>query len=234
MIDILKSSDTLVKTFASNLIEEDDAETILEILLEGRDSLAQKHVGRVMKYMLCKLKMLEKEDIEEGTKESYMQTYTDDDGKETEVEEERYKALSLQILQLLIDCLDERAPKAWKTFDQFNELFFAFGVFSPEDIQERWTGETTISCIPFDKESEAYQIGMGLFFRWNMLERLGDFVLGDKSPMHEVGTQRWSMGTQWLKPNFSALMGVVTTMMTDRDMIERFPLSENSQKIISS
>ena len=66
-----------------------------------------------------------------------------------------------------------------------------------------------------------------------MLEVLGDFVLGDKSP---IGSrfQRVQMGNNWTKPNFSPLMGTITTMMTDKEMIKQFPLSDNSKKILES
>ena len=42
------------------------------------------------------------------------------------------------------------------------------------------------------------------------------------------------MGTQFTKPNFSPIMGVITTMMTDKEMIAKYPLSENAQKILES
>ena len=80
MIDILKTSDTLCKTFLEGLLEENNAEVIIEVLLEGRDSNAQKHCARVIKYLLCKMKMLEKEDVRNDTKEKFMDSFTDTDG----------------------------------------------------------------------------------------------------------------------------------------------------------
>ena len=56
----------------------------------------------------------------------------------------------------MMEYLPDRAARGWKTFEYFLELFFAFAVFGPEELQERWTGETTLSSIPFDKEGEAY------------------------------------------------------------------------------
>ena len=51
-----------------------------------------------------------------------------------------------------------------------------------------------------------------------MLERLGDFILGSKSPLHQPGAPRVVMGSQFTPPNFSPIMGVITTMMTDKEM----------------
>jgi hypothetical protein len=81
MIDILKSSDELCKTYMQYLLDASDAELIMGILIEGGDSLAQKHVARVIKYLLCRLKMLEKEDIEAETQEMREVSFTDTEGK---------------------------------------------------------------------------------------------------------------------------------------------------------
>ena len=66
-----------------------------------------------------------------------------------------------------------------------------------------------------------------------MLETLGDFILGDKSPMY-AGEARVEMGSNYTKPNFSAIMGIISTMMSDEAMKEKYPLSENAQKILAS
>ena len=42
------------------------------------------------------------------------------------------------------------------------------------------------------------------------------------------------MGSNFVKPNFSPLMGVITTMMTDKELIAKYPLSENAEKILAN
>ena len=68
---------------------------MIELLLEARDGSAQKHCARVIQYLLCKMKMLEKDDINAETIEKYTETFTDSDGVERTIEKERPKALSL-------------------------------------------------------------------------------------------------------------------------------------------
>ena len=81
MIDILKTSDSLCRTFLQALLDEDCAEVIMEVLIESRDASGQKQCARVIKYLLCKMKMLEKEYILNDTKETYTATFTDPEGK---------------------------------------------------------------------------------------------------------------------------------------------------------
>lgn len=44
------------------------------ILIEGKDKLAQRHISRVIKYAMCKVKMLEKDDILNATTETVKET----------------------------------------------------------------------------------------------------------------------------------------------------------------
>ena len=80
MIDILKTSDSLCVTFLKNLLEDNNAETIMEVLIEGKDAAAIRHCARVMKFLLCKMKLIEKELIENNVREQYSTTIIDADG----------------------------------------------------------------------------------------------------------------------------------------------------------
>ena len=80
MIDILKTSDSLCVTFLKNLLEDNNAETIMEVLIEGKDAAAIRHCARVMKFLLCKMKLIEKELIENNVREPYSTTIIDADG----------------------------------------------------------------------------------------------------------------------------------------------------------
>ena len=213
MIEILKSSDTLCKTFLKSLLDNNNAELVMEILLEANDKSAQLHVARVIKYLFCKMKVLEKEDIQSNAKETFKDTFIDSDGKEHNPERERPKALSLRFLKLLLSHLSGRATKNWKTFDYYLELIAAFALHSHEEMEV--TADQDMASCPWSKESEAYQIGMELCFKWNLIEVLGDFMLGEKSPLHVQGEKREEMGNSYVKVNFKPILSVITTMMMD-------------------
>ena len=80
MIDILKTSDSLCTTFLKNLLEDNNAESIMEVIIEGKDAAAIRHCSRVLKFLLCKMKLIEKEDIENNVRETYDATIIDADG----------------------------------------------------------------------------------------------------------------------------------------------------------
>ena len=40
------------------------------------------------------------------------------------------------------------------------------------------------------------------------------------------------MGNSFDKVNFSPLLGIISRMMTDKAMLEKYPLSENATKIV--
>jgi len=92
------------------------------------------------------------------------------------------KAICIRFVTLMTQLLSERAPKNWRKFDAFLEIFYAFMVFSPEDIDAN--SET------HDATSDAYKVGVELFFIYDMIHYLGDFILQENSPYNEPGQIR--------------------------------------------
>ena len=177
--------------------------------------------------------MIEKDEIESGATETATETWQDTEGKEYQKDVERPKSLAIRFLDILMLQLKLRAPKSWRTFDFFLELILAFAIHSPEELELSSAGDLPANQVPSDPQGEAYQIGMTLYFKRNMIEILGDFILQDDSPI-ESEMQRKHMGSAYDKVNFSPLLGVISRMMTDTTMIEKYPLSENAIKIVQS
>lgn len=69
MIEIFKKDDALCKNFVASLLDDNTAECIMEILFDCTDKVAQSNVGRLMRYLLCRLKVLEKDDLLSGATE---------------------------------------------------------------------------------------------------------------------------------------------------------------------
>jgi len=53
---------------------------------------------------------------------------------------------------------------------------------------------------------------MEFYFKRNMLEIMGDFVLGEASPIND-GKTRVEMGTTWKAAEFGSVMKLITIMM---------------------
>lgn len=123
MIDILKSQPQITKPFIEKMCSFAESEVLWEVLLECNDKNAQKHLSRVVKYALCQLKMDEKELALSQAMDTYTEKVTQDDG--TEVEEERQvpKAVCVRFMFNMVKLLEERAPKNWRKFDAFIDIF---------------------------------------------------------------------------------------------------------------
>jgi hypothetical protein len=141
---------------------------ILDILIEGTDKLAQRHISRVIKYAICRVKMLERDDILNATMEPHKEVI---DGTEYDVD--RPKSVALRFLDMILSQLKLRAPKSYWKFDYFLELISTFGLHSPEELAD----SPVTDRLAFDKNGEAYRIGMTCFYQRDMLQTLGDFIL---------------------------------------------------------
>jgi hypothetical protein len=152
----------------------------------------------------------------------------DKEGKEVRVDKERPLALSLRFLHIMMENLHYRAAKNWKTFNYYLETILAFGINGSEAFEkiEQEDGQG------YSKDSEAYKIGMGLYFKRNMLEIMGDFVLGEASPINKE-QPRVEMGTTWKAAEFGSVMKLITVMMTDEELQAKYPFSENTMRIVS-
>jgi len=81
--------------------------------------------------------------------------------------------------------LPTRAAKNWARFDKYLELFSSFALYSPDHIIESIKSEKKLEGWSADQEYA--QIGLEYFFKANMMERLLDFLLQDKSPLNVGG-----------------------------------------------
>lgn len=134
MIEIFKKDDALCRNFVSSLLEENNAESILEVLFECTDRVAQTNVARLIKYLLCRLKVLEKKDLLEGATEVIKEKRMED-GKEVEVQHNIPKAISAKFMNVLLFHLKDRAARSWSRFEHYLDIIKAFGLNSADDIE---------------------------------------------------------------------------------------------------
>lgn len=85
----------------------------------------------------------------------------------------------------------------------------------------------------YDNKSDACKTGIELYFIYNMVRHLGDFILQENSPYHEPGTVRTVMGGNYGSPNLSAALKTIIIMISEKDMIEKYPLDEKNSEIVS-
>lgn len=126
--------------------------------------------------------------------------------------------------------MNHRVAKSWARFEEFIEMILSFGVYTPETIFAKGPGFTNQE---FDKSTESFNIGMTYFFRENMIQRIGDFILGSKSPFLREGESRVSMGGAYSQPDFNHLMQLFNLMMNLPEYLDKFPLSEEAQDMFT-
>lgn len=59
-----------------------------------------------------------------------------------------------------------------------------------------------------------------------MIRYLGDFILQENSPYNEPGQPRVQMGGAYGSPNFGYLLKLIILMISDKPMLEKYPLDE--------
>jgi len=67
-----------------------------------------------------------------------------------------------------------------------------------------------------------------------MIEQIGDFILGEKSPLYKPGQKRQQMGGSYNKPNFAKIMKLLTVLMSNSEFQEKYPLSAEASKMMTN
>ena len=106
-------------------------------------------------------KEIEKEDAIAQTQVTVTRTFKDDQGVEQTVQEQKPKAICVRFLMHMVEQLAERAPKNWRKFDAFMDIFFGFMVNSANEVYA--------DKDEYDAESDAYKTGIELYFIYNMI-----------------------------------------------------------------
>ena len=91
------------------------------------------------------------------------------------MEGQRPKSVLLRFLNTLVAILHEKAPKHPSWIGVLLGMFHDIMVYSAEEIMA--------GADAPDSESEAYKIGMKVFFNNDMIQSLGHFILQEKSPL---------------------------------------------------
>lgn len=68
-------------------------------------------------------------------------------------------------------------------------------------------------------------------YKIKFIEKACDFLLGKKSPLYQLGEKRSEMGGSFSNPNFSALIKLLTRMINDDELIQKYPLNDLEKKM---
>ena len=157
-----------------------------------------------------------------------MMTIEARDEKGEMVKYEVNKALSARFIMASLAILNTRAAKNWLRIDTFLDVihYFAIGRNDAIGKNDNKMSEEDIKAF---KEQES--IGLEFLLKQKFVEKACDFVLGKKSPLCNLNEKRPEMGGSYSNPNFSALIKIMTRVITDENLMERFPMSELEKKM---
>jgi hypothetical protein len=158
MISIFKKDDALCRNFMASLLNENNAECIMEILFECTDKVSQNNVARLVKYLLCRLKVLEKDDLISGATECFTEVRKGEGNETTEHKIILPKAVSAKFMNVLLYHLKDRAPRSWSRFDNYLDIIKSFGINSAEDIEAEGDQEA------YNLQSEGARVGLEFYF----------------------------------------------------------------------
>ena len=95
---------------------------------------------------------------------------------------------------------------------------------SPEDVEN----EGFKDRCQWNRNSPGYMIGMTEYLRSDFLTIIGDFILQDNSPHYRTSEYRIQMGTYYNQPDFEKALLLITIMMSDNELKNVYPLSEEA------
>ena len=216
MIKILKSSDQVCLDFMQELLDDDDAEPVFEILFDCSDSMARRNLIKVIRYLVCRLKEIEKDEVLSGATDSITETFMTIHGEQGSREVLEPRSKCLKFMSIVMALMTTRAARNWKQIDTYMEVLLAFGAQSAEDIERE---QNALSKPTWDKKSVGYRTGMTELMRRDFLAKLGDFILQDSSPLHKGESDyRFTMGNYYMQPSFEKGLLLCSLLMAETDI----------------
>lgn len=208
---LFKDDEGMAKTFIEGCFQEDDCAYLMDVLLECSDATVRQHIANLLKQVVNTLKKSEREKI---LLRETIEVTDEKTGVVTRIEQPA--ATVSRFIMKLLSLLNTQVAKCWSRFEGFLDVIYSFGVGSEDTSAEN---------------SAADSIGMEFLMSVNFMEKACDFMLGKKSPLCALGEKRIEMGGSFTQPNFTPIVKLLSKIMTDPNLLARYPLNESEQKL---
>jgi len=104
----------------------------------------------------------------------------------------------------------------------------SFGCGGEESTKDQSESNNSSAESSILQENKA---GLEYLMSMHFVERACAFMLGNKSPLCTPGEKRIEMGGSFSSPNFSAIIKLLTKILTDPELLEKYPLNESEKKM---
>jgi len=152
---------------------------------------------------------------------------------------QRYRALSTRFVMRAIDLLNTKVAKNWTRFDQFHDLLYNFALADVADVEPQLKGQgqtqesdAARAARVLDRSAPAARVGLEFFFKVKFVEKACDFMLGKKSPLCAADEKRPDLHGGYAHPDFSSIIKLMTAMITDEELLARYPLSDVEKQML--
>jgi hypothetical protein len=115
LIELLNTDEELCVEFLDKCFEDDNCNYLFEIMLECSDGVARNHVSNLVKFLLNKLKVIEKDRLYEIRKVEH-------EIKGEKVTFDQHVALSARFINKALNLLTTQVARNWSRFDNFLEV----------------------------------------------------------------------------------------------------------------
>lgn len=144
-----------------------------------------------------------------------------------------------------LSLLNTQVAKNWSRFEYFLDIIQAFALgeekaagsapTSATKLTESGAEVTVYDDAPVaDAVSASPQestLGLEFLMRVQFVEKACDFMLGKKSPLCAPGEKRAEMGGSFSSPNFTPFIKILTKILTNNELLTKYPLSDMEKKI---
>jgi hypothetical protein len=128
IVEIFKKDDSLVTEFLRGILENSETlDTVSELILECPDSCAKPATAYLCKYLLARLKIIEKDSLLSNEQEICVGA----DGNEYK----QPKAVSARFINLMVALLNTRVAKNSTKFNSYLDILSSFCFDSAEEIE---------------------------------------------------------------------------------------------------
>jgi len=213
--------------------DRDGFDYLFSLLLDCPDTRARQSVARLLKYVLVSLKMQDKEHLWEAED---FEVEGDDGAKMTM---QRYKSLCARFVARAIELLTTKVAKNWSRFDQFHDLLLTVALADVSEVlalfevkDQAREGDQDQQVQPLSTSSPAARVGLELCFKLKFVEKACDFMLGKKSPLCQTGERRADVGGAYAHPDFSSVVKLMASMITDEDLLARYPMTAIEKEML--
>lgn len=96
------------------------------------------------------------------------------------------KTVSGRFIKQMVILFNFRVPASWARFESYLDILLSFGLHSADEVLLSGD-QTTKTADRNPMDSEACRVGLSFYAKMQIVEHIGDLILGEESPLFVEG-----------------------------------------------